>query len=87
MYSLWKTKHPVSGNAREDIGTFRTCWVDLLVNEQLKEGFWNVKPEPDGFSFPWKVLKIDLIYDTPISERSRLSWHPLALTLPAYRIL
>jgi len=83
---LWKFKTPVSGHAREDIGTFHTCWINLLVDEQLKKGLWDVEPEPDGFSFPWEVLEVDLIYDTPISVRSGLSQKQPPAP-PAYRIL
>lgn len=47
--------------------TFRTRRVDLLVHEQLKERLGDVKPEPESFSLPWKVLEVDLIYNAPIS--------------------
>jgi hypothetical protein len=65
----------------------RTCWVDLSVNEQLKERLGDVKPEPDGFLFPRKVLKVGLIYDIPISERGGFSQKRRPVLLPAYRIL
>ena len=51
----------------------RTCWVDLLVDEQLKKVLGDVKPEPDGFSFPWEVFEVDLIYDAPISVPNAFS--------------
>jgi hypothetical protein len=68
MYSFWKTAHLVSGHAREDcLGCFAPAGLTSWSDEQPKKRLGDVKPEPDSFSFPWKVLKVDLIYDTPIS--------------------
>jgi len=70
MYSLWETVRPISDYAEEDIRTFRTCRIDFLVDEQLKKGLGDVKPEPVGFPIPWKVLEVNLIYDASVSVRS-----------------
>ena len=43
-----------------------------MVHEQLKERLGNVKPEPESFSLPWKVLEVDLIYDAPVTMRKRV---------------
>lgn len=47
----------------------RTCWIDLLVDQQLKQGLGDVKPEPNGFPLPRKVLEVGSINDTPVSEQ------------------
>ena len=67
MYGFWKTVYAVSCHGGEDIKTFRTCWIDLLVDEQLEKRLGDVKPKPDGFPLPWEVLEVDLIYDAPIT--------------------
>lgn len=65
----------------------RTCWVDLLVHEQLKEILGDVKPEPDSFLFPWEVLEVNLVYNTPISEPTGFDQNRPQVLLPTYRIL
>ena len=65
----------------------RTRWVDLLVHEQLKKILGDVKPEPDSFLFPWEVLEVNLVYNTPISEPTEFGQNRPQGLLPTYRIL
>ena len=73
--SVWPLEdkpHILSDHVRGNPVVFRTCWVDLSVDQQLEKRLGDVKPEPQGLPFPRNALEVDLIYDTPIPVRGGL---------------